>query len=157
MDLDASSSPLDSPSLESLSESLTVPPVPALAPVPQAAQRQRARKPRKTITHDIVHSFIVQYNSPDAPSLKQIARNLNLSYTATKELLKKIRASTTNAGDETVVELQKPGRKRILDPEQTALVRTLLTELQPQRSRASKRSLGTVGSLRARRRSGERQ
>ena len=85
------------------------------------------RKPRKTITREIVRLVIVQTKRDKRPSNAEIAANVGISYGALLNLLKKINEGRYDFEDQVVFIPEKKGRKPKMTREMSARARDILT------------------------------
>ena len=104
-----------------------VPQRPPFSP-PRPAMTRKRRKKRKTLTSDIVKSFIMLFNMIDGPSLKEIAKVLDITYPTAKKLVRRIREGRYDFEDGILYNPTKKWRKTLRTTETKARVKTLLTE-----------------------------
>ena len=106
---------------------------------------KRPRKPRKTITQEIVRLVIEQASRDNRPSDKQIAANVGISYGALMTLLKNIHEGKYDFHDEIVYIPEKKGRKRIMTKEMSAMTKDILTSSNTATLNSTKELLATEG------------
>ena len=79
------------------------------------------------MTREIVRSFILQYNRPKRPPVRQIAENVGISLSTANKLLKKLRDGVYDYGEDVVFIPEKRGRKTKMAKAIRARVVAILT------------------------------
>ena len=90
-------------------------------------QLKRSRKPRKSVTPEIVRSIVLQYNRDQKPSIKVIAENVGISYTTAKKVVKQIREGMFDSDGVVHYTNKKSGRKPKVTSETASRVKEVLT------------------------------
>ena len=102
---------------------------------------KKPRKPRKKVTPEIVGLIVLQVNRPRAPSIKEIAENVGVSYATAKNVVRRIREGMFDSEGRVVYQMKRKGRKQKVTREIASRVKELLTSSTTATLRTAKQTL----------------